>query len=58
MIKAQFIGKTSCGFESRKCYQLESKVIHNYIYVFDLHSNARCPYTNLDTFLANWRILK
>lgn len=65
-MRAKFIGKSSCGFISGKEYDLYTKCmgmtyygIHGYfLCIYDSKNpNNWCPYTNLEKFLENWRLL-
>lgn len=55
---ARFIGETSCGFISGWLYEVrvERRPGSPYLWVVDLHSPGRCPYTTVGTLAANWRI--
>lgn len=65
-IRAKFIGQTSMGFETDREYTIrttceirkdgffsEPKAL---LYVYDINSNAFCPYSNLEMLLENWEI--
>lgn len=62
---AQFIGKTSMGFVAGKIYQVRTEcknvMINSHptpcLCVYDLHSKAWCPYSNLEAMLQNWKIV-
>lgn len=58
MIKAKFIGQTSCGFISNQVYKIKifTDKQNSYIWVKDLNSSARCPYSNIKTLSENWEI--
>jgi len=58
MIKAKFIGQTSCGFISNHVYQIKIFTDKNsqYIWVKDKNSRAKCPYSSIKTLSQNWEI--
>lgn len=55
-IKAEFIGQTSCGFVSNGIYEIKMKSDGKWIWIYDLHSAARCPYSNINKVAENWRM--
>lgn len=55
-IKAEFIGQTSCGFVSNGIYKIKMVFKGNWIWIYDLHSAARCPYSNINKVAENWRM--
>ena len=66
-IKARFIGKSGCGFQTGKEYYIRTRIAGvvkagvvldgEYLCVYDTKSSAMCPYSRLETFLENWKIL-
>lgn len=66
-IKAKFIGQSSCGFYNGKGYLIKTRIVGvikdgvplsgAYLWVYDTKSSAACPYSNLESFLENWKIL-
>lgn len=65
MLTARFIGKSSMGFITGRIYQIRTEckeiMIDKYtpcLCVYDLHSRAWCPYSNLEIMLQNWQIMK
>lgn len=55
-IKAEFIGQTSCGFESNGIYEIKMVFKGKWIWIFDRHSAARCPYSSINKVAENWRM--
>lgn len=55
-IVAKFIGRTSCGFVSNGTYEIKMKFKDKWIWIYDLHSAARCPYSNINKVAENWRM--
>lgn len=55
-IKAEFIGQTSCGFVSNGIYEIKMVFKGKWIWVFDRHSAARCPYSSINKVAENWRM--
>lgn len=66
---AQFIGKTSCGFVHNQLYHIHStcqtlsKPIFNtelrkpVICIWTDDNKLQCPYSSIEAFLRNWRII-
>lgn len=55
-IVAEFIGQTSCGFVSNGTYEIKMKFKGKWIWIYDLHSAARCPYSNINKVAENWKM--
>ena len=57
---AVFIGRDSCGFKNNHIYCIKVWLNTNggYSWVYDQNSNARCPYSSIDTLNQNWHILE
>lgn len=55
-IKAEFIGQTSCGFVSNGIYEIKMVFKGKWIWIYDLHSAARCPYSSINKVAENWRM--
>lgn len=55
-IKAEFIGQTSRGFVSNGIYKIKMVFKGNWIWIYDLNSAARCPYSNINKVAENWRM--
>lgn len=55
-IKAEFIGQTSCGFVSNGIYEIKMVFKGKWIWIFDRHSAARCPYSSIKKVAENWRM--
>ena len=64
-MKAKFIGTSSCGFIKNSVYEITS-TIHpvfvkgkriSCICIHDAKSAAHCPYSSLESFLSDWRLL-
>ena len=55
-IKAEFIGQTSCGFVSNAIYEIKMVFKGKWIWIFDRHSAARCPYSSINKVAENWRM--
>ena len=63
-MKGMFIGKDAMGFKHRHMYHIKSKIqmVHRYkfndnmmcICIYDVNSNAWCPYESLEAVLRNW----
>lgn len=66
MILAKFIGKDgSMGFRNGKVYNIRTWVKRAnvftktaWIWVEETDCGKKCPYTNVETFLANWEIVE
>lgn len=59
MIKAKFMGKDkSMGFRTGKIYYLKSKCKDNNIIVSTIDNNLWCPYSSIESFLDNWKLIK
>lgn len=56
MISGKFIGKTSCGFETGKIYDIDIRTNAPYIFVQDCRSFRYCPYDSMISLLQNWEI--
>lgn len=56
MISGKFIGKTSCGFETGKIYDIDIRTNAPYIFVQDCRSFRYCPYDSMTSLLQNWEI--
>lgn len=64
-LTAQFIGETGMGFIGGKVYQIRTECKEIMLdsrptpclCIYDLHSDAWCPYSNLETILQNWKII-
>ncbi len=54
-IKAEFVGQTSCGFVSNIIYEIKIKQRDKWIWVYDKHSSAKCPYESLQSLAQNWK---
>ena len=61
MIVGKFIGTNSCGFKNGNTYILKISIKRfcgEYcIYLRDVKSKAKCPYSTLKSLLQNWVIL-
>lgn len=66
IIQAKFKGSSSCGFQHGLTYNLISRnetrsflfcKPKTYIWIFDMNSNAKCPYSSLEAFLRNWEVI-
>lgn len=57
VMRAKFIGITSCGFISNHIYNIKSEIKNNYIYIYAIGEKGCCPYHNLESFLQNWKII-
>lgn len=62
-LKGTFIGKDgTMGFEKGKTYKIKTYVTSQflrkdgYLWVEDKVSGLKCPYSRLETLLANWDI--
>lgn len=55
---AIFIGRDSCGFKNNNIYCIKISANMGHIWVYDLNSNARCPYANINALNQNWHIFK
>lgn len=55
-IKAEFIGQTSCGFVSNGIYEIKIVFKGKWIWIYDLHSAAKYPYSNINKVAENWRM--
>jgi len=61
----KFIGTTSMGFVTGQMYQVKcvKRLYHDRregkqkmgLFLFDLNSEAWCPYESMDAILRNWR---
>lgn len=59
MIKAKFIGDNhSMGFEYGRVYHLKSEVNNGCIVIKDINGKLWCPYSSMESFLANWAVLQ
>ena len=67
MIYGKFIGKDSCGFKRDKTYKLRSVIRPHHtkllfgkkkywIWLYDVNSNAKCPYESIEAINKNWEI--
>lgn len=70
-MRARFIGRSSMGFETGKIYNIKTdcKIVAKNrgkfgfsdpfpcLCVYDIYSDAWCPYSRLETFLKNWELL-
>lgn len=57
MIKATFRGRNgSMGFYTGYFYMLRTAVEHGLIVVESVHCGSKCWYSNVETFLANWKL--
>lgn len=54
-MKATFIGKTSCGFETGKEYEIEITRDSRYVYVKEKNGKGFCPYGSLAKMAENWK---
>lgn len=65
MVKAKFTGQSSMGFTHGKTYNIRTSVqdinsggkIKSCLCVYDRNSKAWCPYSGLEAFLKNWRVV-
>lgn len=63
MIYAMFKGENSMGFKRGKTYNLRTEikpvpgVLKPCLCVFDTNSINWCPYSSLEKFLENWKII-
>lgn len=59
MIVATFKGKDgSCGFIFGKAYNLETEINDNLLWIKNERHRLLCCYSSVESFLANWDILK
>lgn len=57
MIKAEFIGQDgSMGYRKGVVYEFSTKIFNDYLFILP-KGMPRVPYSSLETFLNNWRIL-
>ena len=56
IVRARFIGKSSCGFLNGSVYELNLAFGEKRIWAFDTDSKACCPYASLQALAANWQI--
>lgn len=67
IVKGRFIGNTSCGFVTNHEYTVKicrcrcvrpffNTKADNWLWVFDMHSGARCPYASIKLLADNWEI--
>lgn len=58
IVTAQFVGQTSCGFVSKKYYEIEiSAGRSGCLCVRDVQGQGFCPYSTLATLRKNWKII-
>ena len=58
IVTAQFVGQTSCGFVSKKYYEIEiSAGRSGYLCVRDVQGQGFCPYSTLAALRRNWKII-
>lgn len=60
-MRAVFIGNSSMGFRTGTVYTIKTacEMVDKKacLCVYDIFSNAWCPYSNLEMFLKNWRLV-
>ena len=58
IVTAQFVGQTSCGFVSKKYYEIEiSAGRSGCLCVRDVQGQGFCPYSTLAALRKNWKII-
>lgn len=58
IVTAQFVGQTSCGFVSKKYYEIEiSAGRSGCLCVRDVQGQGFCPYSTLAALRRNWKII-
>lgn len=58
IVTAQFVGQTSCGFVSKKYYEIEiSAGRSGCLCVRDVQGQEFCPYSTLTALRRNWKII-
>lgn len=57
-MKYIFIGKNkSMGFQNGQCYELKTQCTNNGIIIICHELKVRCPYSSVETFLRNWKLM-
>jgi|GEM_PF-6313873 hypothetical protein len=53
-MKAKFIGISSMGFKTGIIYHVKIRTYNSMIYIYDIDSDAWCPYQSMNAVMRNW----
>jgi len=68
-MRMKFIGKSSCGFQHGRIYELmdiiQPSIVNKdrlacgmMIWLGDVNSNASCPYSSVAAIMKNWKYVE